>query len=71
MIPTTLTQRMGAQPVAVRRRAAVCASAYLAVPATRLGNVSFESGNWTGGDLGHATTPTIKRPTRHLVPRTT
>jgi len=71
MILATTMQQMGSQPIAARRRAAVCASAYLAVPATRLGNVSFESGNWTGGDLGHATTPTIKRPTRHLVPRTT
>mgnify|MGYP001075440756 CR=1 FL=1 len=71
MIPTTLTQRMGAQPVAVRRRAAVCAPAYVAPRATRLSNVSFTSGLWGGVDMGHATTPTIKRPTRHLVPRTT
>ena len=70
MNPTTLTQQMGAQPVAARRRAVVCVAPYAT---TRFSNVpahvSLVSGFCVGGDMGHI--PTRKRPTRHLVARMT
>lgn len=68
MIPTTITQLMGAQPAGARRRAAVCVPAYLIARHSNPSNV-LVSGFWAGVEMGH--TPTIKRPTRHLAPRTT
>lgn len=71
MNPMTMTQQMGRVPVAARRRAVPCAPNFAAADATRVANVSFDGGLWGGVYLGHATTPTIKWPARHLVARMT
>ena len=83
MIPTTLTQLMGRQPVTARRRGPVVA-AFRHAPnhATRpysgtatictaepAGNLVLASGFWAGSMV--ASFATIKRPSRHLAPRST
>jgi hypothetical protein len=86
MISMTLTQQMGTQPVAARGRGAVAgvfafcpahrpaaAHPYADTPATGLnrnGNGALVSGFWVADSMV-ATTRTIKRLTRPLVPRTT
>ncbi|HWL43862.1 MAG TPA: hypothetical protein VNQ73_13030 [Ilumatobacter sp.] len=71
MIRTTPTQLMGQLPVVARRRGPVavhCTRPYAGTPNGN-GNWVLASGFWVGSM--DATTRTIKRPTRHLAPRTT
>jgi hypothetical protein len=70
MIPMTLTQLMGQSPVAARRRGPVavdCTRPYAGTP-NMPGNWSLAVGF---GVASVVTTHSIKRPARHLVPRTT
>lgn len=70
MIPMTLTQQMGQPPVAARHRGPVamhCTRPYAGTPNAN-GNWALASGFWVASVV---TTRSIKRPARHLVPRTT
>lgn len=68
MTPATMTQMMGAAPIAARRRAAVCVPAYLAARTSNRPNVTG-SGFWGAVAVGHSIS--TKCPARHLAPRPT
>ena len=70
MIPMTLTQQMGQPPVAARRRGPVavdCTRPFAGTP-NMYGNWSLAAGF---GVASVVTVHNIKRPARHLAPRTT